>query len=66
MVHDSITEEIRAIRHSLADKFGNDVTQILADVRRQQEASGRKFILLPKRQPRTLVVAEQKDAPERE
>ena len=65
MVHDSITEEIRAIRHALAAKFENDVSRILADARKQQAASGREFVRLPKRQPRTLIVAERSDEPER-
>lgn len=64
MADDSITEEIRVTRRSLAAKFGNDVTRILADVRKQQAASGRQFVRHSKRPPITAVVAEQTDAGE--
>ncbi|MEI8374379.1 MAG: hypothetical protein WCJ35_16265 [Planctomycetota bacterium] len=33
MVRDSITEEIREIRHRLAEKFDNDVDRIDEDLR---------------------------------
>jgi len=52
MVRDSITEEIREIRHRLAEKFDNDVDRIGADLRRRQEASGRRVVQLPRRRPR--------------
>jgi hypothetical protein len=64
MVRDSITDEIRAVRHALAAKFDNDLDLILADVRRQEVESGRKYVTLPKRVPRTPQVAEPGDAPE--
>ena len=63
MVHDSITEEIRAVRHALAAKFNNDLDLILADVRRQEVESGRKYVSLPKRVPRTAQAARPDDAP---
>ena len=46
------TEEIRAIRHELAARFDNDLDRIVADLRRQQQESGREYITLPKRPPR--------------
>jgi len=52
MVRDSITEEIREIRHRLAEKFDNDVDRIGEDLRRRQDASGRHLVQLPKRPPR--------------
>ena len=52
MVRDSITEEIREIRHRLAEKFDNDVDRIGEDLRRRQGASGRRLVQLPKRPPR--------------
>lgn len=52
MTHDSITEEIREIRHQLAAKFDNDIDRIGEDLRRRQAESGRKYITLPKRPPR--------------
>lgn len=62
MIHDSITEDIRAIRRKLAAEFGNDVSRILADVRKKQSESGRVYVKLPKRQPRPLSVTGQGDA----
>jgi hypothetical protein len=59
MDNDSITEEIRAYRQSLAAKFGNDISLILADIQRQQAESGRTFVRLPKREPRLPAVAAQ-------
>jgi hypothetical protein len=52
MVLDSITEEIRKIRHELAARFDNDVHRIGANLRRQQEESNRPLIRLPPREPR--------------
>jgi hypothetical protein len=52
MVRDSITEEIREIRHRLAEKFDNDVDRIGEDLRRRQNASGKRVVQLPKRPPR--------------
>lgn len=46
------TEEIRTIRHKLAARFDNDLDRIVADLRRQQQESGRDYITLPKRPPR--------------
>lgn len=56
MIHDSITSEIRAIRHALAEKFDNDISRIGDDIRRQQSESGRTYVRLPRRQPRTHAV----------
>jgi hypothetical protein len=53
MIHDSITAEIRAIRHALAVKFNNDISRIGDDIRRQQAEDGRTYLRLPRRQPRT-------------
>ena len=64
MVRDLITEEIRAVRHALAAKLNNDLDLIFADLRRQEEESGRKYVTLPKRVPRTAQVAEPEDAPD--
>ena len=52
MVYDTITEELRAIRHALAAKFDNDIKRIGEDLRRQQMESGRTYVRLPKRPPR--------------
>lgn len=45
------TEDIRAARHTLAAQFDNDLDRIVADLRRQQRESGRKYITLPRRRP---------------
>ena len=51
MIRDEITEEIRSIRHDLAEKLDNDITQIGEDLRRRQHESGRKVLQLPRKQP---------------
>src|SRR5260221_573266 len=51
---ESPTDEIRAIRHELAVRFGNDMAKIVADLKRQQRESGLTYIRLPKRQPRAF------------
>ncbi len=52
MLTNSITEEIREIRHRLAAECGNDVYRIGADLRRREKESGRKIVRLPKRVPK--------------
>jgi len=51
MVVNSITEEIRQIRHQLAAGCGNDVFRIGAELRRHESESGRTIVRLPKRAP---------------
>lgn len=51
MEPNSITEEIREIRHRLADECGNDVFRIGEELRRREKESGRKVVRLPKRTP---------------
>ena len=53
MIPLSPTEEIRAARHRLAAQFDNDLDRIVADLQRQQRESGRIYITLPRRIPRT-------------
>ena len=50
---DPITKEIRRIRHELAARFDNDLDRIVDDLQRQQRESGREYIRLPKREPRS-------------
>jgi hypothetical protein len=50
----SPTDEIRAIRHELAARFGNDLKKIVADTMRRQRESGLTYIRLPKREPRKV------------
>ena len=54
MVRDSITEEVREIRHRLAAQFDNDVGRIGEELRRREAASGRRVVHLPRRLPRTI------------
>jgi hypothetical protein len=49
MLSDSITEEIRGIRHDLAAQFGNDLDLILADIRRREASDGRTYVSLSPR-----------------
>jgi hypothetical protein len=49
VIHDSINEEIRAIRRELAAKFDNDLSAIMADIRRREAADGRTYVSLPRR-----------------
>lgn len=60
---DPITEDIRAVRHKLAAKFGNDLSRILTDVRQREASDGRTYVTLPRRSPRPQM-AEQRDARE--
>ena len=41
---DPIVEEIRAIRHEHAEKFGGNVAAIFADIRQRERESGRVFV----------------------
>lgn len=46
---DSITDDIRKIRHDLAAPFGDDLDLILADIRRREAIDGRTYVSLPPR-----------------
>ncbi len=62
MASDSITEEIRGIRRTLAAQFGNNLDLILADIRKRETTDGRKYISLPARSTK-CEPDEQSDAP---
>jgi hypothetical protein len=49
------TKEIKAIRHRLGAELGFDLDRIIADIQRCQRESGRTYIRLPKREPRTTI-----------
>jgi hypothetical protein len=51
MFPDPITEEIRGIRHQLAERFDNDVDRIGDDLRRREADSSRRIARLPRRLP---------------
>ena len=54
----SITEEMRAFRHKLAEQFGNDPSRILADVRQREASDGRTYVTLPRRLPRAQMTSQ--------
>ena len=49
MTTDSITDDIRRIRHGLAAQFGNDLDAILADIRKREALDGRTYVSLSPR-----------------
>jgi len=64
MVSDSITDEIRSIRRDLAAQFGNDLDQILDDIRKRESLDGRRYVSLSPRKA-SRQPDEPADAPER-
>ena len=49
MSPDQITDEIRAIRRQLAERFGNDLSAIVRDLREREAKSERPVAVLPRR-----------------
>ena len=49
MENDPIVDEIRQARHDHAAKFDNDLSAIVADIRRLEKESGRNYIKFPPR-----------------
>lgn len=49
MSTDSITDDIRRIRHDLAAQFNNDLDAILSDIRRREALDDRTYVSLPPR-----------------
>lgn len=49
MFDDPIVEEIRRVRHAQASQFGNDLSAIVADLRRLERESGRSYVNFPPR-----------------
>ena len=54
MWNDPIVEEVRKIRSEHAKKFNYDLQAIVADLKKQQKASRRKFVTLSPRKPAIL------------
>ena len=52
MVRDPLVEEIRQVRDAHAKRFGYDLDAIFADLKAQEQASGRKYVTLRPRKPR--------------
>jgi len=44
---DTIVEEVRRVREEHAQRFDYDLKAIFADIKKQQEKSGREFVRLP-------------------
>jgi len=44
---DPVLAEIRAYREAYSERFGGDISAMLADLRKRQAASGRKVVKLP-------------------
>lgn len=51
MWNDPIVEEVRKVRTEHAEKFNYDLEAIVADLKKQQKASKRKFVTLPPKKP---------------
>ena len=47
MKDDPIVAEVRRIRQKHAARFGDDLDLIVADLKAQEQASGRQYIRLP-------------------
>ena len=54
MWNDPIVEDVRKVRNAHAKKFNYDLQAIVADLRKQQKASKRKFVTLPPKKPTVL------------
>jgi hypothetical protein len=51
---DEIVEEVRRAREAHAAAHGHDLRRIFQDLRRKQDASGKKTVTLQPRSPRIL------------
>ena len=51
MFDDPIVEEIRRVRHAHASQFDNDLSAIVADIRRLERESGRSYVNFPPSAP---------------
>ena len=60
MWNDPIVEEVRKVRNEHAEKFKYDLGAIVADLKKQQKGSKRKFITLPPKKPTVLPKAKVK------
>jgi hypothetical protein len=54
MWNDPIVEEVRKVRDEHAKKFNYDLEAIVADLKKQQKTSKRKFVTLSPRKPVVL------------
>jgi hypothetical protein len=49
---DSIVREVREIREAYGKQFGYDLEAIHRDLKKQEQASGRRIVSLPPRRPK--------------
>lgn len=49
MKNDPIVAEIRRVRKAHAEEFNNDISAIVADIRRMEHESGREYVNFPPR-----------------
>ena len=49
MIKDPIVEEVRAVRDSIARKYGYDIHKIVQAIREMEQHSGREYVTLPPR-----------------
>ncbi len=54
MWNDPIVDEVRKARDAHAKKFNYNLQAIAADLKKQQKASGKKFVILPPKKPAVL------------
>jgi hypothetical protein len=57
MWNDPIVDEVRKVRETHAKKFNYDLRAIVADLKKQQKASGRTFVTFPPKKPMVLPIA---------
>lgn len=60
MSHDTLVDEVRAIREAYAARFDYDLHAICRDLREQARKSGRELVTLP---PKRFVPGELETAP---
>ncbi len=51
---DDIVGEVRKVREAYAKQFGYDLQAIHRDLKAQEQASGRRVVSLPPRQPKPM------------
>jgi len=54
MWNDPIVDEVRRVRDAHAKKFNYDLQAIVADLKKQQNTSKRKFVTLSPKEPSVL------------
>ncbi len=55
--NDPIVSEVRTARDKHAAQFGYDLKEIFQDIKKQQKASGRKYVQYPSRPAIAITIA---------